>query len=291
MLKAVVLDLNEVMADLERLLRRLIGEDLILETKLGSDPCWVRIDRGQFEQVIMNLAVNARDAMPLGGRIGLEVSCEAGNMVVIRVSDSGCGMDPHTMGHLFEPFFTTKERGKGTGLGLSIVYAIVSEYSGRIEVTSALGKGSTFTITFPLASPESASKSKSMDKAALASGSETILLVEDEHDLRKMAAQALELTGYKVIEAACGEDALEICSNRNRKIDLLLTDVILPGLGGSELAGRAISARPELRVLYMSGYTGDSVLRYGVSDSDPAFLQKPFTLDALSRKVREVLDA
>jgi len=292
-LQAVVLDLNEVLSDLETLLRRLIGEDLNLGTKLCSDPCWVRIDRGQIEQVIMNLAVNARDAMPMGGQCVLEVTRDfASNSVVLRVSDTGCGMDAETMAHLFEPFFTTKERGKGTGLGLSTAYAIVSEYSGRIEVTSAIGKGTTFTITFPLAAPEvRAPKSEPVDRQGSSSGTETILLVEDEHDLRKMAAQALELSNYTVIEASCGEEALEIFSDAARNVDLLLTDVIMPGIGGGELVKRATQIRPALRVLYMSGYTDDSVVRHGVSDSEVAFLQKPFTLDTLSRRVREVLDA
>ena len=292
-LQTVVLDLNDVIADLETLLRRLIGEDLNLETKLGADPCWVRIDRGQIEQVIMNLAVNARDAMPVGGQCVLEVTRDqVANSVVLRVADTGCGMDAETMAHVFEPFFTTKERGKGTGLGLSTAYAIVSEYSGRIEVTSAVGKGTTFTITFPVAIPENrAPRIEPVERGGSTSGTETILLVEDEHDLRKMAAQALELSNYTVIEASCGEEALEFFSNPERTIDLLLTDVIMPGIGGGELVKRATQIRPALRVLYMSGYTDDSVVRHGVSDSEVAFLQKPFTLDTLSRRVREVLDA
>jgi PAS domain S-box-containing protein len=292
-LQTVVLDLNDVLFDLETLLRRLIGEDLNLETRLSPEPCWVRIDCGQIEQVIMNLAVNARDAMPMGGQCVLEVARDhAANTAVLRVSDTGCGMDSDTMAHVFEPFFTTKERGKGTGLGLSTAYAIVSEYSGRIEVASVVGKGTTFTITFPLAIPEvRAPKAEPVERSGTTSGTETILLVEDEHDLRKMAAQALELSNYTVIEASCGEEALEIFSDPGRGIDLLLTDVIMPGMGGGELVRRATLIRPQLRVLYMSGYTDDAVVRHGVSDSEVAFLQKPFTLDALSRRVREVLDA
>jgi DNA-binding NtrC family response regulator len=168
----------------------------------------------------------------------------------------------------------------------------VSEYSGRIEVVSAIGKGTTFTITFPLAEPEPrTAKSEPVDRQGASSGTETILLVEDEHDLRKMAAQALELSNYTVIEASCGEEALKVFSEAGRDVDLLLTDVIMPGIGGGELVKRATQMRPELRVLYMSGYTDDSVVRHGVSDSEVAFLQKPFTLDMLSRRVREVLDA
>jgi PAS domain S-box-containing protein len=292
-LQTIVLDLNDVLSDLETLLRRLIGEDLNLETKLSPDPCWVRIDRGQIEQVIMNLAVNARDAMPVGGQCILEVARDhVANSVVLKVSDTGCGMDAETMAHVFEPFFTTKERGKGTGLGLSTAYAIVSEYSGRIEVTSAVGRGTMFTITFPLATQEvRAPKSEPVERSGSTSGTETILLVEDEPDLRMMAAQALELSNYTVIEASCGEEALEVFADENRGIDLLLTDVIMPGMGGGELVKRATHLRPQLRVLYMSGYTDDSVVRHGVSDSEVAFLQKPFTLDTLSRRVREVLDA
>ncbi|HET9888275.1 MAG TPA: ATP-binding protein [bacterium] len=292
-LQTIVLDLNDVLSDLETLLRRLIGEDLNFETKLSHEPCWVRIDRGQIEQVIMNLAVNARDAMPVGGQCILEVARDhVTNSVVLKVSDTGCGMDAETMAHVFEPFFTTKERGKGTGLGLSTAYAIVSEYSGRIEVTSAVGRGTTFTITFPLATQEvRVPKSEPVERSGSTSGTETILLVEDEPDLRMMAAQALELSNYTVIEASCGEEALEVFSDANRGIDLLLTDVIMPGIGGGELVKRATQIRPQLRVLYMSGYTDDSVVRHGVSDSEVAFLQKPFTLETLSRRVREVLDA
>ncbi len=289
-LQALVLDLNEVVGELQTLLARLIGEDIELATALAPHPCWVRIDRGQLEQVIMNLVVNARDAMPRGGRCRIEVSCED-RAVVLRVEDEGCGMDAETMAHLFEPFFTTKERGKGTGLGLSTSYAIVQEYQGRIEVTSAIGKGTTFTITFPMAlDPGRPVKSESAARIVSSNGNETILLVEDEAELRKMAAQALELASYSVIEAACGEEALEICRDTERAIDLLLTDVIMPGMGGGELVQRATQVRPGLRVLYMSGYTDDSVVRHGVSGAEAAFLQKPFTLDALSRKVREVLD-
>ncbi len=291
-IQAVVLDLGAIVEELESMLHRLIGEDVELVTDVSEEPCWVRIDRGQIEQVIMNLAVNSRDAMPRGGRFRIDVGHgEDGDTVHVRVSDDGCGMDPETLGHLFEPFFTTKERGKGTGLGLSTSYAIVQEYAGRIDVTSAIGKGTTFTLTFPRAPRgEPAAPGEPADRASICRGSETILLVEDEVELRRMAAQALELASYSVIEASCGEEALSICNDPVRAIDLLLTDVIMPGMGGGELVKRATQVRPGLRVLYMSGYTDDAVVRHGVSDAEAAFLQKPFTLEALSRKVREVLD-
>lgn len=316
--QAIEHDVNDILLELGDLLRRLIGEDIVLETHLAPEDAFVKIDRGQLEQVIMNLATNARDAMPQGGLLQLKLSVETNEpafgtaigtaapdtllaeerVVRITVRDTGFGMDRATLAHVFEPFFTTKERGKGTGLGLSTAYAIVKEYGGTIDVESSPGKGTTFTIEFPwktappqvsakLVEETPAASAPTLDAAAV---QETILLVEDEHELRKLAAMALELASYSVIEASCGEEALEICSNPECEIDLLLTDVIMPGMGGGELVKRATRVRPGLRILYMSGYTDDSIVRHGVSGSEAAFLQKPFTLDALSKKVREVLD-
>lgn len=300
-----VLGLNAVVANMDKMLRRLIGEDIELVTILGENLANVHADPGQIEQVIMNLAVNARDAMPQGGKLTLEtanvsldeayarmhVTVQAGDYVMLAVSDTGIGMDSHTQAHIFEPFFTTKEKGKGTGLGLATVYGIVKQTGGYIWVYSEPGHGSTFKMYLPKVEPLSSQSGQDKTAQSPARGHETILLVEDEPALRAMVRGVLESKGYKVLEARHGEDALMVAELHRGPIDLLLTDVVMPGMSGRELAEHLAGAHRETKILYMSGYTDDAIVHHGVLASDVAFLQKPFTPDAVVRKVREVLDA
>ena len=296
-LKTETLDLREVVSGIERMLRSLIGGRVRLGTEFGHEPCLFEADRGQVEQILMNLSVNSRDAMPDGGNLWIRVSREEHGgqgprcWVRLEVEDDGCGMSRETQRRLFEPFFTTKEQGKGTGLGLSSVYGIVRDVGGRIEVQSELDEGTKFTVLIPcveqIEEPVDREPTATM---SFARGSETILLVEDEAEVRKLACDVLEMIGYTVMQASSGEEALEIWEGHQGTIDLLLTDVIMPGMSGGELVKRAAPSRPGAKVLYMSGYTDDSIVKDGVSGSQAAFIQKPFTLDALSQKVREVLD-
>jgi PAS domain S-box-containing protein len=307
MLAPKILDLNGVVTENLNMLRRMIGEDvelvLVAANGLGS----VRADAGQVEQVIMNLAVNARDAMPSGGRLTIETSNMAidqerarfqaplkpGDYVMLSITDTGAGMDPETQSHIFEPFFTTKGP-KGTGLGLSTVYGIVKQSGGYIWVETQAGKGTTFKIYFPrVADTPEVSAQAAVTAATVAAdpGTETILLVEDEANLRYLARQFLEKQGYKVIEAADGTVALQIAVAHEGMIHLLLTDVIMPGMNGRELAQRIAEIRPNTQVLYMSGYTENVVGRNGTLDAGVRLLQKPFTLRELKNRVREVLDS
>jgi two-component system cell cycle sensor histidine kinase/response regulator CckA len=296
-----VLDIQLVVAEMEEMLRRLIGEHIELVILLGERPLQIRADRGQIEQVIMNLAVNARDAMPSGGVLTIEVSpvslsgpSEArrtGPHVLLRVTDTGCGMDTATVARVFEPFFTTKEQGKGTGLGLSTVYGIVEQSSGQIEVESAPGAGTTFRVLLPRVEEATGTSVAASSGPTTAYGSETVLLVEDEVALRAMAREALQNHGYVVLEAGNGVEALAVADSMRGPIHLLVTDVVMPRMGGGELAQRLSAAQPGMRVLFMSGYTDDAVVREGVSEATSAFLQKPFTLGTFARKVRETLDA
>ncbi len=300
-----ILDLNAVVGEMERMLQRLIGEDIQLATVLEGKLGRARADPGQIEQVLMNLAVNARDAMPRGGRLTLETAnvdldvtyarsrpgVEPGPHVMLAVSDTGHGIPPEVLDHIFEPFFTTKEEGKGTGLGLATVHGIVKQSGGHIFVYSEAEHGTTFKIYLPrLEEAVTAMEATPPVEAELPRGSETILLVEDEASLRSLVRECLEVSGYTVVEARHAAHALEIAEVHPAPLHLLMTDVVMPGMSGRELAERLAASHAETRVLYMSGYTDDAVVLHGVLAADVAFLQKPFTTDALARAVREVLD-
>ena len=299
-----VLDLNAVVADVGKMLRRLIGEDVELTTVLAPSLRRVKADPVQVEQVLLNLAVNARDAMPQGGKLTIETAnveldgafarphpeARPGDYILLAVSDTGCGMDEATRGHVFEPFFTTKGPGKGTGLGLATVYGAVKQAGGHVYVYSEPGRGTTFKIYLPAVeetAPESAPHAGLSEGPR---GGETVLLAEDEEGVRTLTRLVLQQQGYTLLEAGDGDEALRICGEHEGRIDLLISDVVMPGLGGRELADRVAAMRPGLRVLYLSGYTDDAVVRHGVLQAETAFLQKPFTVDALACKVREVLD-
>jgi CheY-like chemotaxis protein len=300
----VVLDLGVVTTDMKEMLARLIGEDIALVTNLAATLGHVKADRGQIEQVVMNLAINARDAMPQGGQLVVEtanadlddeyvrrnVGSRPGPHVMLAVSDSGVGIPRELQRHIFEPFFTTKEQGKGTGLGLATVYGIVKQSGGYIEVDSEPGRGTTFRIYLPRVDSASPAAERSPRAAAPTGGTETILLVEDEDGVRELARDILRSSGYTVLEGRNGAEGLLLGERHQGALDLLLTDVVMPRMSGRELAERMVSLRPELSVLYMSGYTDDAVIRHGVLGSDTAFLQKPFTPAALVQRVRETLD-
>jgi PAS domain S-box-containing protein len=300
-----VISIDSVVADMEKILRRLIGEDVQLETHSAADLWPVKADRSQIEQVIMNLAINARDAMPNGGRLMLEtanveldssfsrhsVVMAPGKYVMLAVTDNGCGMDADTQAHLFEPFFTTKEKGKGTGLGLATVYGIVKQSGGYIWVYSEPGKGTTFKVYLPrvMGAGEKARKDESDAAKPLQRGSETVLLVEDEDGVRQLAREYLEANGYTVLQAADGHAALELAGLHDGPIHLLMTDVVMPGISGRELAQRISKVRADVKVLYMSGYTDQAVVHHGILDSGSVLLQKPFTMATLATKLREIL--
>ena len=304
-LQPKVVDLNALVLDMDKLLRRLIGEDVELATVLDPTLGRVTADPGQLEQVIVNLAVNARDAMPQGGKLTLETRnidldssytlehslVKPGPYVQLTVSDSGIGMDEETQAHAFEPFFTTKPRGQGTGLGLAMVYGTVKQSGGFIWVYSEPGRGATFKIYLPRvdAPVESAAPPAPVERPPR--GSETVLLAEDEPAVRAIARQALERQGYTVLAAPSGADALALAAQHGATIHLLLTDVVMPGMSGRDLADRLTAQRPSIRVLYISGYTDNAIVRHGMLEPGLAYLQKPFRPDALVRKVREVLDA
>ncbi|MBP1714162.1 MAG: multi-sensor hybrid histidine kinase [Deltaproteobacteria bacterium] len=300
-----VIDLNAVLSDLEKMLQRLIGEDIELKTSLGAGLGRVKVDPGQIEQAILNLVVNARDAMPSGGKLAIEtgneevdqeftgkhIGLKPGRYVRLAVSDTGVGMPPEVKERLFEPFFTTKEKGKGTGLGLSTVYGAVKQSGGEIWVYSEPGLGTTVKIYLPLVDePLEAGKRKTAGER-MPTGQETILVVEDEDEVRKLAVSILSRQGYKVLEASHGGDALLMMENNREPIQLLLTDVVMPGINGPDFARRMKFVYPELKVLYMSGYADNVIFQHGILDQAMAFLQKPFTVERLAGKVREVLDA
>jgi PAS domain S-box-containing protein len=307
MLAPKVIDLNNVVTENLKMLDRLIGEDIDLVMIPGTGLGAVKADPGQIEQVIMNLAVNARDAMPYGGKLKIETSnitlderyarfhapLRPGEYVMLRISDTGMGMDTETQTHIFEPFFTTKGP-RGTGLGLSMVYGIIKQSGGFIWVDSAEGKGSRFEILLPRVSAAaelSYVETYQAEASVRPQEHETILLVEDEGNLRYLARQYLEQQGYVVLEAAEGDSALQLSSSHKGPIHLLLTDVVMPGMNGRELATQVTRARPEMKVLYMSGYTENAIGHNGTLDSGIVLLQKPFTLPDLKAKVRELLDS
>jgi nitrogen-specific signal transduction histidine kinase/CheY-like chemotaxis protein len=300
-----VLDLNAIVAGMDKMLKRLIGEDVDFVTLLDPSAGHARVDPGQLEQVIMNLAVNARDAMPRGGKLTIETAnaeldgayaqrhatVATGPYVMLAVSDTGVGMDAETQARIFEPFFTTKEKGKGTGLGLSTVFGIVKQSGGNIWVYSEQGKGTTFKVYLPRVEEAPMSREARSGIHSAIQGTETILLVEDESSIRTLARKALESVGYRVVDAKSGPNALELVRKSRDPIHLLLTDLVMPEMAGTELASRLLEDRPELRILYVSGYTDDAVVRHGLLDHRHHFLPKPFTPQILRRKVREVLDA
>lgn len=296
--------LNDVVADVSRMLRRLIGEDITLVVRTSDDVGVVSADPGQISQVIMNLAVNARDAMPKGGTLTIETanvtldedyaaahpSVQPGPYVMLAVTDTGTGMPPEVRGRVFEPFFTTKGIGRGTGMGLATVYGIVKQSDGHASVESEVGEGATFRVYLPRRADTGRPVFTRAEAVQPARGSETVLLVEDEEIVRRLARRALESLGYVVLEAADGAQAVALSENSGTKIDILLTDVVMPKMSGRELVERLAVARPGLKILYMSGYTDDAIVHRGMLDEGTNFLQKPFSIQALAGKVREVLD-
>ena len=303
MLQPKAINLNVLVRDLNKMLKRLIGEDVELATVLAPSLGTVKADPGQIEQVVMNLVVNARDAMPRGGKLTLStanveldeayvrehVYVTAGSYVMLAVSDTGSGIPEEIRTHIFEPFFTTKDRARGTGLGLSTVYGIVKASGGSIEVESEMGKGSTFKIFLPRVHQEQEAEShaRPMD---MTHGSETILLVEDDAQVRTLAESILRRRGYRVLVAENGEEAVRICHESSDRLDLMLTDVVMPGLSGREVAEKVARRRPDMKVLYMSGYTDDAIGHHGVLERGIELLQKPFTPNSLAEKVRQMLD-
>jgi PAS domain S-box-containing protein len=304
-LEPVVLDLNAVLANVDRMVGRLIGEDIEIITRLDPELGRMKADAGQLEQILMNLAVNARDAMADGGTLTIETGnveldeqyvrthqgAACGRHIVLAVSDTGHGMDEDTQSHLFEPFFTTKVKDKGTGLGLATVYGIVKQSGGSIFVTSELEHGTTFKVYFPRVEDGAVPLVSTTPPVQPPAGTETILLAEDASGLRRLARKILERYGYTVLEAPNGGDALQICERHQGPIHLLLTDVVMPGMSGRALADRVASLYPATKVLYTSGHADDAIVQRGVLSAGTAFLQKPYAPEALARKVRDVLDA
>ena len=299
-----VLDLNDLVLNLRKMLERLIGEDITLATVLQPDLWQVTADPGQIEQVIMNLAVNARDAMPTGGLLTLETGnihldnnftrtypeAPVGPCVMLTVTDTGQGMDKQTQAQIFEPFFTTKEAGKGTGLGLATVYGIIKQSEGDIIVYSKPGHGTTFRIYLPASKIISKNLATHPTQSVTHRGSETILLVEDDEMVRNLVRTVLQDNGYTILEALHGGKALSVVEQHEGPIDLLVTDVIMPEMSGQELAEQLKTLYPQMKMLFMSGYTDDAVVRHGVRTAEVEFLPKPFSPSVLASKIREVLD-
>ena len=304
-LEPQVFDLSSVVADMDKMLRRLIRADIVFRTHLEPELGAVRADPGQIEQVIMNLAVNACDAMLDGGTLIIETAnvqigpgheqeqapTAPGRYVVLTVRDTGMGMSATTQAHIFEPFFTTKERGKGTGLGLSTVYGIVKQSEGYVWLESEPGRGTTFKVYLPRVDAPVGVKAPAPDHTASLGGDETILVVEDQEPVRRLTRRVLEAQGYAVLAAADGPEALEVAERHTGTIHILVTDVVMPGMSGREVGRRLAAGRPGMRVLYVSGYADDLIVSHGVLEPGLSFLQKPFTPEALARRVREVLDA
>jgi CheY-like chemotaxis protein len=301
-----VVDLSRLVANMDRMLQRIAGEDIELITELALDLWPVQADLSQMEQVIVNLTVNARDAMPGGGRLSIQTSnvtlanvadvhhldVEPGEYVLLCVADNGEGMDAEVIEHIFEPFFTTKERGRGTGLGLPTVYGIIRQNQGYIEVESEPDQGTTFRIYLPRTQDRDRRQAREPQPAPAQAtrGTETILVVEDEVAVRRLAVQILEEQGYQVLKAANGIEALDVSRQHDGPIDLLLTDVIMPGMNGRELAEQLRAHRPGLRVLYMSGYSDDVIALHALSVPGTTMLSKPFSLEVMSAQVRATLD-
>lgn len=305
-LEPKVLFLNAVVSDMEKMLNRLIGEDIELNTLLDPALGKVRADQGQLEQVIMNFTVNARDAMPEGGKLIIETRnmvmddefvrrypypVQPGPYVLLKVTDTGIGMDNATQQRVFEPFFTTKEKGKGTGLGLSTVYGVVKQSGGYIDIVSSPGEGTTFLIYLPRVHESIQMEKAPAGPSSSLRGSETILLVEDEENLRTLAHNILEHFGYTVYQASNGKEALEFSEKNDVTIHLLLTDIVMPGISGRVLAKQLLEQRPDMGIVYMSGYTGQTVGEQAVFEEGSHFIQKPFTRETLARKIRDALDA
>jgi two-component system, cell cycle sensor histidine kinase and response regulator CckA len=300
-----VIELNGIVSNLTKMLRRLIGEDIELSVSLASDLDRVRIDPRQVEQILMNLSVNARDAMPHGGRVTIETANAAidehfaqftpglppGRYVLLAVTDSGLGMDEGTRSRIFEPFFTTKDPGKGTGLGLAMVYSIVQQAKGHIEVYSEIEHGTVFKLYLPSVDGVDQPSDAADDDSAQLQGTETILLVEDAEGVRALLQDVLTLYGHQVLVARDGEEGIRLADDHQGPIDLIITDIVMPRMGGRELVERVVAGRPKIRALYLSGYTDEAVMRHGVLEAGSAFLQKPFTARQLMTKVRQVLDA
>jgi CheY-like chemotaxis protein len=303
-LEPKVLNLNDVVADTEKMLCRLIGEDitltLVLEPKLAA----VKIDPGQLQLALLNLAANARDAMPQGGQLTTRTQnvewseaecpgipdCRPGRYAMLAVSDTGTGMDEAIKNCIFEPFFTTKEPGEGTGLGLAMVYGFVKSSGGFICVSSQPGQGTTFQLYFPQVQERGSSSMSRPDVSTPPRGSETVLLVEDDDAVRALARHVLQISGYTVLEASNGRDAVQLAENHQGQIHLLVTDVVLPFLGGQQIAVLLRAMKPDLKVLYCSGYPDDAIVQHGTLEGGAAFLQKPYSPFLLAQKVRDVLD-
>lgn len=299
-----ILNIQTVVSDMEKILRRVIGEDIQLETVSDKNLGLIKADRSQIEQVILNLAVNSRDAMPGGGRLTIETSnveldgsfarapqVAPGKYVMLAVSDTGTGMDADTQAHIFEPFFTTKEKGKGTGLGLATVYGVVKQSGGYVWVYSEPGRGATFKIYLPRIDEPNVPNARDLlaSTRSIARGSETVLLVEDEKEVRQLTREYLETCGYSVLEAEDGRHALDRAAGHPATIDLLMTDVVMPGMSGHELAEQMCQVRPGIKILYMSGYTDHAIVHQGILNTGAELLQKPFTLATLASKIREIL--
>jgi two-component system, cell cycle sensor histidine kinase and response regulator CckA len=302
--QAKPLVLNSVVLDLGKMLWRLIGEDIELRTLLEPELGSINADAGQMEQIIINLIVNARDAMPNGGALtietrnvdssdgstGLHLGLDKGPNVMLSITDTGVGMDSETIARIFEPFFTTKQPGKGTGLGLSTVYGIVQQSGGRILVYSEIGRGTTFKMYFPRIVSSAKEDERSTARQETQHGTETVLLAEDDGMVRHLARSVLDYYGYHVLEAANGEEAIQISERHEAPIQLLITDVVMPQMSGPVLFEQIVKSRPQIKVLFMSGYSGSAVTHQLLLDEMTAFIKKPFTPDALARKVRDVLD-
>jgi CheY-like chemotaxis protein len=295
-----VVSLNEIVEGLAPMLLRLLGEDIELLIVPGAGPSMVKADPHKLEQVIVNLAVNGRDAMPQGGRLTIEINGQKvdpaladqhggapGQHVVLAITDAGSGIDPETLSKIFEPFFTTKSASRGTGLGLATVYGIVKQHQGFVVVDSEVGHGTTFRVYLPATSEPT--ESVVVERSARPGGTETVLVAEDEDEVRLLARDILQQLGYTVLEASNGHEALEL--SRGRPVDLLLTDVIMPGMSGRELAEALRPGQPTMRVLYMSGYTADVLEPRALLDGDRLVIQKPFTAEILAQRIREALDA
>jgi CheY-like chemotaxis protein len=303
-IEPTVLDLNAVLAEMGKMLPRVIGEDIEVNIRPCMSLGWVKVDQSQIEQIILNLAANARDAMPQGGKLTIETAnvelddnycqrhagVQPGRYAMLAVSDTGVGMDAQTQARIFEPFFTTKEFGKGTGLGLAMVYGAVKQSKGWIWVYSELGKGTTFKIYLPLVHEAIAAREIRKARRAAPRGTETILLVEDQEGIRELTREFLEAGGYTVLEAREGSEALQIAERHQGTIDLLVTDIVMPKMGGCELARCLTARRPQMKTLYMSGYAEYAAAERGALDEKSVCLQKPFSRDTLLHKVREVLE-